>query len=175
MLRTQKTNERNKGINRKNKKAFNLPKEHRLRGRISDFLLMLNTPEKVDLVRCFTSTEAKDRKDVVLMTFGEKVVFVHYCNRRNTSVGKVEELTEMRPEESDGLNRAIDDLVAPLGDRESVRVAAETVSDYYCRHEQTVPLMSDALFVYSRTGFALNRLEDAINDLIANAGKRGEA
>ena len=162
-------------MNRKNKKAFNLPKEHRLRGRISDFLLMLNTPEKVDLVRCLTSTEAKDRKDVVLRTFGEKVVFVHYFNLLNTIFGKVEELTGMRPEESDGLNRAIDDLVAPLGDRESARVAAETVSDYYCRHEQTVPLMSNALFVYSRTGFALNRLEDAINELIENTGKRGEA
>ena len=136
---------------------------------------MLNTPEKVDLVRCFTSTEAKDQKDVVLMTFGEKVVFVHYFNLLNTIFGKVEEPSEMRPEESDELNRAIDDLVAPLGDRVSARVAAETVSDYYCRHEQTVPLMSNALFVYSRTGFALNRLEDTINDLIANAGKRGEA
>ena len=162
-------------MNRKNKKAFNLPKEHRLRGQISDFLLMLNTPEKVDLVRCFTSTEAKDRKDVVLRTFGEKVVFVHYFNLLNTIFGKVEELTGMRPEESDGLNRAIDDLVAPLGDRESARIAAETASDYYCRHEQTVPLMSNALFVYSRTGFALNRLEDAINELIENTGKRGEA
>ena len=101
-------------MNRKNKKAFNLPKEHRLRGQISDFLLMLNTPEKVDLVRCLTSTEAKDRKDVVLRTFGEKVVFVHYFNLLNT------------------------------------------------------------IFVYSRTGFALNRLEDEVNDLIANAGKRGE-
>ena len=161
-------------MNRKNKNAFNLPKEHRLRGQISDFLLMLNTPEKVDLVRCLTSTEAKDRKDVVLRTFGEKVVFVHYFNLLNTIFGKVEELTEMRPEESDGLNRAIDDLVAPLGDRESARIAAETASDYYCRHEQTVPLVSNALFVYSHIGFALNRLEDAINELIENAGKRGE-
>lgn len=161
-------------MNRKNKNAFNLPKEHRLRGQISDFLLMLNTPEKVDLVRCLTSTEAKDRKDVVLRTFGEKVVFVHYFNLLNTIFAKVEELTGMRPEESDGLNRAIDDLVAPLGDRESARIAAETASDYYCRHEQTVPLVSNALFVYSHIGFALNRLEDAINELIENTGMRGE-
>ena len=56
----------------------------------------------------------------------------------------------------------------------SARIAAETASDYYCRHEQTVPLVSNALFVYSHIGFALNRLEDAINELIENAGKRGE-
>ena len=161
-------------MNRKTKKAFNLPKEHRLRGRISDFLLMLNTPEKVDLVRCLATGEPNDRKDIVLRTFGEKVVFVHYFNLLNTIFGEVEELTGMRPEESDGLNRAIDDLMAPLGDRESARIAAETASDYYCRHEQSAPCLTNALYVYSRTGFALNRLEDEVNDLIANAGKRGE-
>ena len=161
-------------MNRKNKKAFNLPKEHRLRGQISDFLLMLNTPEKVDLVRCLTSTEAKDRKDVVLRTFGEKVVFVHYFNLLNTIFGKVEELSGTRSEESDGLIRAIDDLVAPLGDMESARIAAETASDYYCRHMQSVPEVSNSLVIYSRTGLALNRLEDEVNDLITNAGKRGE-
>ena len=161
-------------MNRKNKKVFNLPKEHCLRGRISDFLLMLNTPEKVDLVRCLTSTESKDRKDVVLRTFGEKVVFVHYFNLVNSIFGKVEELTGMRPEESVGLNKVIDNLVAPLGDRESARIAAETASDYYCRHEQSAPCLTNALYVYSRTGFALNRLEDKINELVANAGKRGE-
>ena len=161
-------------MNRKNKKVFNLPKEHRLRGRISDFLLMLNTPEKVDLVRCLTSTESKDRKDVVLRTFGEKVVFVHYFNLVNSIFGKVEELTGMRPEESVGLNKVIDNLVAPLGDRESARIAAETASDYFCRHEQSAPSLTNALYVYSRTGFALNRLEDEVNDLVANAGKREE-
>ena len=150
----------------KKKKAFELPMAHRLRGQIGDFLLMLNTPEKVDLVRCLTSTEAKDRKDVVLRTFGEKVVFVHYFNLLNTIFGKVEELTGARPEESDGLNRAIDDLVASLGDRESARIAAETVRDYYCRHEQVVPAMSNALFVYRSVGFALNHLEDAVNKLV---------
>ncbi len=161
-------------MNRKNKKAFNLPKEHRLRRQISDFLLMLNTPEKVDLVRCFTSTEAKDRKDVVLRTFGEKVVFVHYFNLLNALFGKVEELSGTRPEEPVGLNEVIDDLVAPLGDRESARVAAETAFDYYCRHEQSAPSLSNALYVYSRIGFALNRLEDTVNELITNAGKRDE-
>ena len=161
-------------MNRKTKKAFYLPKEHRLRGRISDFLLMLNTPEKVDLVRCLTTTEAKDRKDVVLRTFGEKVVFVHYFNLLNSIFEKVEEISGTRPEDAKGVNRAIDDLVAPLGDRESARVAAETASDYYCRHEQTVPLVSNALFVYRSVGFALNHLEDAINELIENTGRRGE-
>ena len=161
-------------MNRKNKKVFNLPKEHRLRGRISDFLLMLNTPETVDLVRALASSDPKEKKDLVLKTFGEKVVFVHYFNLLNSIFEKVEEITGTRPEDAKGGNRAIDDLVAPLGDRESARIAAETASDYYCRHEQTVPLMSNALFVYSRTGFALNRLEDAINELIENAGKRGE-
>ena len=161
-------------MNRKNKKAFELPKEHRLRRQLSDFLLMLNTSEKVDLVRCLTSTEAKDRKDVVLRTFGEKVVFVHYFNLLNSIFERVEELTGTRPEESDGLNRTIDDLVASLVDSESARIAAETASDYYCRHEQSAPSLTNALFVYSRTGFALNRLEDQVNDLVANARKRGE-
>lgn len=161
-------------MNRKNKKAFDLTKEHRLRGRISDFLLMLNTPEKVDLVRCLTTTEAKDRKDVVLRTFGEKVVFVHYFNLLNSIFEKVEEVTGTRPEDAKGVNRAIDDLVAPLGNRESAQIAAETVNNYYCRHEQVVPAMSNALFVYRSVGFALNHLEDGINELIENTGKRGE-
>ena len=38
-------------MNRKNKKAFDLPREMALRSRIADFALMLNTTEKVDLVR----------------------------------------------------------------------------------------------------------------------------
>ena len=161
-------------MNRKNKKVFDLPKEKPLRWQISDFLLMLNTPEKVDLVRCFTSVGAKDRKDVVLRTFGEKVVFVHYFNLLNAIFGRIEELARTRPEDSVGLNKVIDDLVAPLGDRESARVAAETVWDYYCRHEQSAPCLTNALYVYSRTGFALNRLEDKINELIANGGKENE-
>ncbi len=161
-------------MNRKNKKVFDLPKEKRLRWQISDFLLMLNTPEKVDLVRCFTSVGAKDRKDVVLRTFGEKVVFVHYFNLLNAIFGRIEELAGTRPEGSVGLNKVIDDLVAPLGDRESARIAAETASNYYCRHEQSAPALTNSLFVYSRTGFALNRLEDEVNDLVANVEKKNE-
>lgn len=153
-------------MNRKNKKAFELPMAHRLRGRISDFVLMLNTPEKVDLVRCLATGEPNDRKDVVLKTFGEKVVFVHYFNLLNALFETVEELSGARPDESKELNEAIDDLVAPLGDRESAQIAAETVSNYYCRHEQVVPAMSNALFVYRSVGFALNHLEDAVNKLV---------
>ena len=153
-------------MNRKNKKAFDLTREMALRSRIADFALMLNTTEKVDLVRALASSDPKEKKDLVLKTFGEKVVFVHYFNILNELLAKVEEAKGVRPEEVSGISSALDALAAPLGDGESASVAAAAIREFYTRHQVCVPHVSKSLVVFDRIGNSLNMLEDAVNELI---------
>ena len=157
-------------MNRKNKNVFELAADRPLLKQIADFAQMLNTTEKVDLVRCIAVGEPKDKKDLVLKTFGEKVVFIHYFNLWNALNEKVEKASGVRPAEAKSIDFALDALAAPLGTLERADLAVETIMNFFCRHYEQIPACSLSMSVHAKVAFALNALEDAVNGLI-EAGK----
>ena len=116
-------------MSKSRKYKYQMLADFALRGKLGDFALALNTPEKVDAARCLLSPDEDVRNRFCAKTNGELIVTGLFADLVNVIRDKAEDVTRRRLEISEDVRAALEGFAALLGDRESALIAHQYAWD----------------------------------------------